>query len=217
VKAVIRRVALGLVFAFRPWSREMRRIVRELRTIVVPTLSINLTNALIEGEDHRFRMHAGVDLWAVTRALLNTFWVGRRQGASTIQQQLVRVATGRYEITLRRKIREMALGIALGRYFSQDEILALYLVKGYYGYEMSGLIRGCERLCISPAMASPAEAASLVARLKYPEPRVNSPTQRERIFRRTQHILARMTRAECQGQIGGRSRERELLRIAPGS
>ena len=192
MKAVVHRVALGLVFAFRPWSREMRGIVRELRTIVVPILSINLTKALIEGEDHRFRMHTGVDLWAVARALLNTFWARPRQGASTIQQQLVRVATGRYEITLRRKIREIALGVALGRYFSQDEILALYLVKGYYGYAMSGLFRACERLRINPAMASPAEAASLVARLKYPEPRVNSPTQRERINRRTQHILARM-------------------------
>jgi membrane carboxypeptidase/penicillin-binding protein len=161
-------------------------------------------------------MHCGVDPWAVARALLKTLSGAPLQGASTIQQQLVRVATGRRDITIRRKIREVVLAVAVGRYFSPDQLLALYLVKGYYGYRMSGLLQACERLRINAALASPVEAASLVARLKYPEPRHESPSQRARIDKRTRHILAKMARADRRGLTTGWSRPRDLLRIALG-
>lgn len=196
---VFHRLAIGLCLAIRPWSRELEELVHVLRTTAIPPLSPQLTESLIQAEDHRFRMHFGVDPWAVARALFKTLLCGRRQGASTIQQQLVRVATGRHEAAIRRKLREMVLAVAAGKYFTRDEFLALYLVRGYYGYGMSGLRQACDKLQIDPALASPSDAASLVARLKYPEPKGDSPAQRARIKRRTQHILMKMTRSDRRG------------------
>ncbi len=192
VNAAIRRLALGLLLVVRAWSVEMQAIVHELQTTSLPKISTNLARALVEGEDHRFRIHVGVDFWALARAIKNTVLMHRRQGASTIQQQLVRVVSGRRELTIRRKIREIVLGVALGKYFDRDEMLALYLVKGYYGRQMSGLFQACRKLGIDPAVAGPAEAAGLVARLKYPEPSTKSARQRKRINDRTQHILGKM-------------------------
>lgn len=103
------------------------------------------------------------------------------------------------------------MAVAVGKYFTQDELLALYLVKGYYGYRMSGLRQACERLRISPALANPAEAASLVARLKYPEPKGDSSDQRARIDRRTKHILAKMVQTDSRSLTVGRFRPRHVL------
>lgn len=192
-------MAFGLCVGIKSWSRELQELVDLLRATVIPPLSPYLAESLVQAEDHRFRAHFGVDPRAVARALFKTLLRGQRQGGSTIQQQLVRVATGRREPTIRRKVREIVLAVAVGRYFTRDEVLALYLVKGYYGYRMSGLRQACERLRIDPALASPTEAASLVARLRYPEPKGHVAAQRARIDRRTQHILTKLARADRRG------------------
>src|SRR5690348_10551479 len=64
---------------------------------------------LISGEDHRFFGHCGIDPIAVCRAIWRGVVLGHREGASTIEMQLVRVVTGRFERTLTRKLREAAL------------------------------------------------------------------------------------------------------------
>ena len=52
--------------------------------------------ALVAAEDRRNAFHPGVDPIGIARAILAR--VGeRRQGASTIEQQFVRVVTGHYE------------------------------------------------------------------------------------------------------------------------
>src|ERR1700686_1168007 len=68
---------------------------------------------LISGEDHRFFDHAGIDFIAVCRAVWRGHVLRRREGASTIEMQLVRVLTGRFERTLVRKIREAGLATLL--------------------------------------------------------------------------------------------------------
>ncbi len=193
---LVYRCAVVACRAFRPWSRELDQLVASLRGTLVPVVSPRLADALVQAEDHRFRRHCGVDLRAVLRAIYKTVCCGQRQGASTIEQQLVRVSSGRFETTLRRKVREIALAVALGGYFTKDTLLTLYLVRGYYGYGMTGLHEACVALGIDAASLSFGEAASLVARLKYPEPRTCSPKQRARIDGRTQHILRRLVRPD---------------------
>jgi membrane peptidoglycan carboxypeptidase len=160
------------------------------------------------GEDHRFPTHFGVDPWAVARAIVRTFLKGKREGASTIQQQLVRVMTGRYEITLRRKLREMAFAIALGSCFEREDLCELYLVHGYYGCGMSGIVDACRLLGINPTVANTVEAARIVARLRYPEPRVKSSIHQARVEQRANYILAKLNL--------GKRRNEHRHRMAPG-
>ena len=212
---LLRIVARGLIDVVRPWSREFRALVDELRSTPIPPISEHLIDSLVVAEDHRFWLHCGVDLWALARAMVRTVVLRKREGASTIPQQLVRVATGRYEITIRRKIREMAFAVALGDFVERGDIPSLYLLKGYYGWKMSGLFQACTKLQISPRTTDRVEAANLVARLRYPEPRSNLSSLHWRIERRTQHILNRLALAEHRNQAIGYKSAGKLLRSVP--
>ena len=58
--------------------------------------------------------------------------------------QLVRVLTGRFERSWRRKIDEMVLAVLLTRHVPSNELPALYLSVGYYGFRrvVSAIVRG---------------------------------------------------------------------------
>jgi membrane carboxypeptidase/penicillin-binding protein len=183
-------MACCLTIGVRPWSVDFRRLVDQLASTSVPELSSAFVHALVAAEDHRFWHHCGVDLRSVVRAIVR-FANGRREGASTIQQQLVRVVTNRYEVSLARKSRELVFAIALGKFFSRDQLVRLYLARGYYGHRMSGVRAACAHLGIGLRTASPREAAEVVARLRYPEPSVATPVYVARVEQRVRHILRR--------------------------
>src|SRR5262245_58755153 len=52
---------------------------------------------LVSGEDHRHGRHPGFDCVAIGRAIWRRLTQGANEGASTIEQQIVRVTTNRYE------------------------------------------------------------------------------------------------------------------------
>lgn len=152
-------------------------------------ISPNLITMLIYAEDHRFSRHIGVDLIAICRAIWRTLLCRRREGASTIAMQLVRVLTGRYERTLSRKLLEMYLALRLTKHIAKNDIPKLYLFVAYYGWRMNGLIQASHRLNIELSTLTDYEAASVVARLKYPDPQKYNQTRHDKILARTKHIL----------------------------
>jgi penicillin-binding protein 1B len=102
--------------------------------VPLATVPRHLAQAVLAAEDHRFYDHAGVDLRAVGRAV----WVNLRrgelaQGGSTLTQQLVKNLVLTPKRTWERKLREVALAIAIERRYSKDEILAAYLNGIYLG------------------------------------------------------------------------------------
>lgn len=163
-----------------------------------------MSQLLIVGEDRRFSSHPGVDPVALCRALCKTMG-GSRQGGSTIAMQLVRTITGRYERTLVRKIREIALAMLLTRYKGRNHLPALYLWVAYYGWKMNGLRQAYARLGIDPRNSSEFETARLVARLKYPEPRLPTDTRTRQIEGRARHLLAIVEKESriCGNQLSG--------------
>lgn len=143
---------------------------------------------LISGEDHRFFRHYGVDFIAIARALWRRIVWGQREGASTIEMQTVRILTGRYERTLRRKLKEILLATLISRVIPKDELPAIHLRIAYFGWKMNGFKQACQRLTVSPSAMPLHQAAALVARLKYPEPRVPSPERVQDISNRCSHL-----------------------------
>lgn len=95
-------------------------------------------NNLVMAEDHRYFLHYGVDFIAVLRALKSIIITRKYQGASTIEQQLVRVSTYRYERSLRRKIREQLLAILISDCRNKKSIATAYLEIAYFGYSFQG-------------------------------------------------------------------------------
>jgi membrane peptidoglycan carboxypeptidase len=59
---------------------------------------------VLVSEDRRFFRHNGIDVISVVREALKCLTFRRHGGASTIDMQFVRTATGYYERTLRRKV-----------------------------------------------------------------------------------------------------------------
>ena len=149
---------------------------------------------LVLGEDHRFAWHPGVDPLALCRAAWRTYGRGRREGGSTIAMQLVRVLSGRFERSWRRKVDETVLAIRVTSHMPKAELPALYLYVAYYGWRMNGFAQACRRLELNPACSSLQESATLVARLKYPQPRRCSPTRWEQIALRSEYLMARYER-----------------------
>jgi len=144
---------------------------------------------LISGEDHRFFDHGGIDPIAICRAIWRCLALRRLEGASTIEMQLIRVLSGRYERSISRKIREMGLATLVSEAVPKEALPAIYLRIGYFGWRMTGIRAVCRRTRLNPHSLSPFEAAKLVAQLKYPQPKVISTRRRQQIDTRARHLL----------------------------
>jgi membrane peptidoglycan carboxypeptidase len=93
-----------------------------------------VVSAVIAAEDRRFMRHIGVDMLAVSRALLsNAREAGVVRGASTITQQLARSLFLNRERTWWRKAREIGIALWLERRYAKREILEAYLNTVYLG------------------------------------------------------------------------------------
>ena len=149
----------------------------------------SLVDMLVVGEDRRFWNHKGIDLAAICRALYHIVAQRQLQGASTIEQQLVRTLTGYHKFSAKRKVREMALACVIGSSISKREIAVLYLCCAYYGWRMNSLSEACSKLGLSATTMGHEQAAELVARLKYPEPHFASAERRALIINRASYIL----------------------------
>jgi penicillin-binding protein 1A len=157
--------------------------------------------ALVEGEDRRFWQHKGVDLLAIAAVPWRAIRNRQLSGASTITQQLVRMLTGDYSRSIFRKLNEMALALLLETRLRKIEIARLYLTLAYFGSHMTGIAQACARLDIDPEQPSLFEACSVIARLKYPQPKTMNELRLAKIRRRASWILRRLSSARAKAGI----------------
>src|SRR5215210_1008475 len=101
----------------------------------VPKLVVG---AFLSAEDKNFYHHVGVDPEGVVRALLTNFRSGKKQGASTITQQVAKNFFLSNEQTIERKIREALTALRIEATFSKDRILELYLNQIFLGAPAAG-------------------------------------------------------------------------------
>lgn len=161
-----------------------------------------LEQLLISGEDHRFRYHFGFDIIAILRAIRNRLIFNKREGASTIEQQLVRVFTNDFKKTIRRKIKEIFLSTTLCELVPRKDIPAIYLHVAYYGTGMNGLEEVYKKLDISNTEAISNElCAEIIARIKYPQPKKNSEKRFRQIEMRKKHLLSLYNRHNTYKQF----------------
>lgn len=86
-----------------------------------------LIQALVATEDRNFYKHHGISIRGTARALVSNVTGGRRQGGSTLTQQLVKNLYLSPERTLKRKANEAVMAVLLELHYSKDEILEAYL------------------------------------------------------------------------------------------
>ena len=98
-------------------------------------ISRPMQDAIVAIEDQRFYQHKGFDPEGIVRAVFNRVALGRREGGSTITQQLIKNTYLTSEQTVRRKFQEIMLAYQLERaVHSKPKILASYLNTIYFGH-----------------------------------------------------------------------------------
>lgn len=143
---------------------------------------------LIIAEDKRNHYHHGVDPIGMLRAVKVRLLYCKRQGASTIEQQFVRVVSNRYERSFKRKFHEQMLAIAVSKQRGKKNIAKAYLAIAYYGTGLLG-IQGIIKKCPSGIkQADKQEVIGIVSRLKYPEPKKMSCLWNQKHEKRNKYI-----------------------------
>ncbi len=180
---VMTRVHAGDGSLIAEYARE-RRLYLPIQA--VPKLVIG---AFLSAEDKNFYRHNGIDPEGIVRAVVNNFRHGKKQGASTITQQVAKNFLLTNEQTFDRKIREALIALRIESAFSKDRILELYLNEIFLGTLTPGRnLHGIAAAALdyfgkSVHELTVAEAAYLAALPKGPN--------NYHPFRRTQEALAR--------------------------
>lgn len=152
--------------------------------------TIKLINFLIVAEDHRYKYHIGFDIIAIFRAIFKHLFFNSHEGASTIEQQLVRVITNDYKYSLLRKIKEIILACYIKLRFDKKSIALIYLNIAYYGTKYQSLDAILRKYSLTKVdTLNDHICAEIVARLKYPEPSTFSIHRKRQIEKRVKHIL----------------------------
>jgi membrane carboxypeptidase/penicillin-binding protein PbpC len=148
-------------------------------------ISVDLLRVLIVAEDRRNSVHVGIDPISIVRATVHFIAFRKIEGASTIEQQFVRVVTGRYKRTIPRKLREQVLAIILARLRSKRHIASAYLQIAFYGKDLEQLLTNLDARL---GTIGESKSIALVSRLKYPEPSFADRAWMARFERRSVYI-----------------------------
>lgn len=112
----------------------------ERRTVVpIEGIPPAMKLAALAAEDAGFYEHQGLDYLGMVRALVVNLRGGRRQGASTITQQLIKNVLLTPERTFARKFKELLLARRIEQELTKDQILDLYLNEIYFGHGRYGV------------------------------------------------------------------------------
>ncbi len=139
----------------------------------IDSLPPYVVEALVSTEDRKFYEHWGVDLERFIKAMFKNVFLFKREGASTITQQLAKnlydLKTGRETLfqTIVRKIREWITAVQIEQTYTKREILEMYLNTAYFGNRAYGIEMASQIYFNKPAkdLTLP-EAAVFVALLK---------------------------------------------------
>lgn len=171
--------------------------------IVIPykKMSPYLVQALVATEDERFYEHSGIDFRALGRAIIKRGILGQANagGGSTITQQLAKqlyssTAQSAAQRMLQKPI-EWVIAIKLERYYTKEEIIALYLNYFDFLHNAVGIKTAANTYFNKePKDLTMCEAATLIGLCKNPS-LFNPVRYPERAKERRNVVLSQMMKA----------------------
>ncbi len=138
--------------------------------VPLDSISQHMIDAVISTEDRKFYDHWGIDAFGIARAVVvNTISMSKRQGASTLTQQLARNLYLHRRQTIRRKLREIITAVNIERTYAKQEILQMYMTQMYFGHGAYGVQAAAMRYFgVDARDLSIAQSALLAGMLKAP-------------------------------------------------
>lgn len=187
VKAAARFLLVYDIFQLKANLEKCINVVDEKKSCIPESY----VSYLMAAEDHRSKFHFGIDQIAMLRAFFKNIIHSEAQGASTIEQQFVRVVTGNYSYSFKRKLKEQILAVMLVQKRAKCDIAKSYLAIAYYGSKCDG-VEGVKNLIGSDLInVSENKIISVVARLKYPKPLSNLVRWEKKLDKRVNYIRKR--------------------------
>lgn len=125
---------IGFLYGGNTESRQI------LKYDEIPTALIDI---LIAVEDREFYQHWGISLTGIARAVVVNLTHGsRRQGGSTLTQQLVKNMYLSSERTYTRKLTEVVMSLLLEYHYSKEAIITAYINEVYLAQLGSSALHG---------------------------------------------------------------------------
>jgi penicillin-binding protein 1A len=191
----------------------------QVRTVVsLRSLPAYVPRTFVAVEDHRFYEHFGVDPVGIARAVAKNL-EGRREGASTITQQLIGAMyperVDRREMTLERKVREAQLALDLEQRYGKDRILESYLNWIYFGHGWYGIEAASRHYFGKPAAKLNLEETAMLAALPKGagvySPKINP----QKALERRNLVLDIMAQAGIVSAPAAAAAKKRPIRLAP--
>jgi penicillin-binding protein 1A len=204
-------------------GQEIGRIHGEKRSLVpLRHVSEHFRKAILAREDERFYRHGAFDAIGIARASLKNL-EGKREGASTITQQLVADVfqlkrgerRGDWPRQIDRKFLEIAIAIRLEATLEKDEILEAYINQINWGRQIKG-IGEAARIYFEkhPAELTLSESALLAGIVRGPDA-FNPFKSMEAATRERDTTLARMVTAKAITQAEADEAKKDPIEVRP--
>eukprot|EP00903_Cladosiphon_okamuranus_P004058 g4056.t1 len=204
-------------------GEEIGRIHGEKRALIeLKDVSESFRKAILAREDERFYSHGAVDLIGIGRAVVKNI-EGKREGASTITQQLasdvfkLKVGEKRGDIPrqLDRKMLEIAIAFRINAALSKDRILEAYINQINWGRQIKG-VGEASRIYFEkhPSQLTLSESALLAGIVRGPDA-YNPFRSMEAATRERNTTLARMVAAGAITQPEADAAKEEEITIRP--
>lgn len=201
-------------------GRRWFRMDEHHQDVPLADIPLQLQQAFIAVEDHRFYAHPGVDPIALGRAVVRNIRASETvEGASTLTQQLARTLFLSNKRSYGRKIREAVLAIMIDAQLTKTQILELYLNRIYLSAGVYGVETMSRHLFGKPAKQLTLAESALIAGLAQSPAGLSPWTNLDGAIARSHVVLARM---RDQGFINAGQEEtakyaRIKVRAYPGS
>ena len=175
-----------------------------------------MTKAVVAAEDGEFYKHKGVRPLAIARALIvDLVRSKRKQGGSTITQQVAKNMFLSHEKSITRKVKELIIAARLEKTYTKNQILEMYLNTIYLGHGAYGIdVASRQYFGKAPEDLDILEAATIAGIIAAPE-RFSPYKHPEACLERSRYVLSRMldmnyiTKADYNKYVG------RLPKLAP--
>ena len=187
--SVVSRVHAGNGALLKEYSTERRVFVP------IDVIPKKIISAFLSAEDKDFYEHIGVDLQAITRALITNLKTMERKKISwciynnSASSKKLLLSS---EVTFERKIKEAILAIRIERAFSKKEILELYLNEIYLGNNSYGIAAAALNYFDKSLDDLTIDEAAFLATLPKAPSKYNPKTNYERVLDRRNWVLNQM-------------------------
>ena len=202
---------------------EIGRIHGEKRSIVpLKDVAADFRDAILAREDERFYSHGAIDIIGIGRAFFANL-KGKREGASTITQQLasdvfqLKYGEKRGDLPrqLDRKCLEIAIAFRINAALDKDRILEAYINQINWGRQIKGVAEA-SRIYFEkhPSELTLSESALLAGIVRGPDA-YNPFSSMEAAERERNTTLARMVTAEKISTSQAEEAKKELITVRP--